>query len=75
MTLVSPNYLPNFIFFIVGECVAHNSNAASSNLVAIEDITSYLDTLNELRDMSYKLEHEHRTHQRMLARETKYGSK
>lgn len=49
-----------------------DSNAASA---MGEDSSAYFNTLIELREMSFTLEHEHRTHQRMLARETKYGSK
>jgi len=41
----------------------------------IEDVPSYFKTLNQLTEEVINLEHEHRNYLRLLARETKYGSK
>lgn len=41
----------------------------------VEDVISYRKTLNELKKMSFALEHEHKAYQINLAMETKYGSK
>lgn len=41
----------------------------------IEDIESFYRTLTQIMEVAYQLEQKHRTYQRMLARETKYGSK
>ncbi|KAF5291026.1 hypothetical protein FQR65_LT11479 [Abscondita terminalis] len=40
-----------------------------------EDIESCHTTLKQILEVAYQLEQKHRTYQRMLARETKYGSK
>ncbi|KAK7869883.1 hypothetical protein R5R35_006686 [Gryllus longicercus] len=41
----------------------------------IEDVQSCFKTLSLVMETAYKLEQEHRSYQRSLARETKYGSK
>ena len=41
----------------------------------IEDVPSCFKLLNQLRETVFTLEQEHRSYLRLLARETKYGSK
>lgn len=41
----------------------------------IEDVPSCFKMLNQLRETVFSLEQEHRSYLRLLARETKYGSK
>lgn len=41
----------------------------------IEDVPSCFKMLNQLRETVFTLEQEHRSYLRLLARETKYGSK
>lgn len=62
------------VLFIDG-CYYYNHESNSATPFIVEDVNSYLHTLNELKNMSLTLEHEHRIYQRQLARETKYGSK
>lgn len=46
-----------------------------NHAATIEDVPSFYNMLAQLRDVAFTLEQEHRAYQRMLARETKYGSK
>ncbi|KAK6644718.1 hypothetical protein RUM43_000987 [Polyplax serrata] len=60
---------------LINGCYFYNNESNSAPQCVVEDVSSYLHTLNELKNMSLTLEHEHRIYQRQLARETKYGSK
>lgn len=41
----------------------------------IDDVQSCFMTLTQLRDIAFQLEQKHRSYQRLMARDTKYGSK
>lgn len=58
----------------VCDCEAVYSGSMG-RLPVIEDVQSCLNMMLQLRDVVYQLEKQHRTYQRSLARDTKYGSK
>ena len=63
------------MIFFKGGCYYYNHDSNAATQFKVEDVNSYLHTLNELKNISLNLEQEHRIYQRQLARETKYGSK
>lgn len=63
------------MIFYKGGCYYYNHDSNAATQFKVEDVNSYLHTLNELKNISLNLEQEHRIYQRQLARETKYGSK
>lgn len=53
-----------------------NSYSTENSLpFAVDDVKACYETLDRILQVAYELEHKHRTYQRMLANETKYGSK
>ncbi|EEB14485.1 Ras GTPase-activating protein, putative [Pediculus humanus corporis] len=60
---------------LISGCYYYNHDSNAATQFKVEDVNSYLHTLNELKNISLNLEQEHRIYQRQLARETKYGSK
>lgn len=59
------------------EMCEHRANYTTEIQIppVIDDVQSCLITLTQLREIAFQLEQRHRTYQRSLARDTKYGSK
>lgn len=60
---------------VVKMCENEYSRSASRVQITIDDVRSCYETLQQLQNVAFEIEQKHRTYQRTLARDTKYGSK